>query len=155
MTVGRPSVTVRRRFPFAREEVFDAFRREDALAQWFSPSQKIEVQVLAFQFRPNGGFRFRYRFPDGAESVVRGVYRQIRPPEALSFSWVWEEPDRHAGILTEVSVAFAALGHETEVVVTHGQLPDTAAQDRYAAGWSAQLDRLVVHLSDPAQPQET
>lgn len=143
MSGATHSVIVRRNLSAPRERVFEAFQRGDLLAQWFSPSQQVEMQILDLQFRPEGTFRFRYSFPDGSQSTVKGVYRSIIPSKELAFSWVWEEPDRHAGIVTEVKVVFISRGSKTEVVVTHDRLPDRDSKDRYANGWAVYLDRLA------------
>ena len=147
MSAATHAVTVRRDVSAARERVFEAFQNRDWLARWFSPSAQVEMQILEFQFRPEGAFRFRYFFPDASQSTVKGLYRSIVPPKELTFSWVWEEPDRHAGLVTEVKVDLIARGDSTEVVVTHDRLPDRDSKDRYATGWSIYLDRLTSCLS--------
>ena len=143
------SVTVRRTFPAARERVFDAFQREESLAQWFSPSDQVEIQILGFNFRPEGRFRFRYLFPDGRQNTINGIYRTISPPSELAFSWIWEAPDPHAGVETEVIIKFVSRGGGTEVAVTHDRLPDRELEDRYVAGWTSYLERLALFVSTP------
>lgn len=154
MTRQPPTITVRRSFSAAPERVFEAFRREESLARWFSPSPEVALEVLAFQFKPQGAFRFRYAFPDGSRSSVKGIYRSIVPPESLAFSWVWEAPDVHAGVPTEVKVAILPRGKGSEVVVTHERLPDAGARERFTAGWILYLERLGSHLFDAGSPAE-
>lgn len=155
MTSAAHSVTVRRRFSGRRERVFEAFRHKESLAQWFSPSPQVALQILAFEFEPEGAFRFRYLFPDGSQSTVKGVYRSIIPSKQLAFSWVWEEPDRHAGIVTEVEIDFVSKGSETEIVITHDRLPDRESEDRYDTGWTVYLDRLTSYVSNENVRRDT
>ena len=136
------SISVRRLIQARRSRVFAAFSRAEALAQWFTPGPEISVEVLAFRFVPEGGFRLRYTMPGGVRKVVGGSYHVIAPPERLAFSWIWEAPDPHAGIPTRVVVAFLEKGEATEVVLTHERLPSDEAGSRHAAGWEATLDRL-------------
>ena len=154
MTGEVHSVKVRRSFAASCDRVFDAFRRKESLARWFSPDREIAVEILTFDFRPGGAFRFRFSYPNGDTSTLRGTYRSIVPPRELAFSWEWEEPDRHAGLSTEVSILFLPRHSGTEVVVSHDRLPDGPAEGRYAEGWAAQLTRLAEFLSDPGTPPE-
>lgn len=80
------AVIVRRTVAASPARVFDAFQRADALGQWFSPHPDIAVDILAFQFKPDGAFRYRFAYPDGRQSTVRGIYRTITPCTELIFS---------------------------------------------------------------------
>lgn len=148
MTGETHSVTVRRIFAASCDRVFDAFGRRESLARWFSPDRGIAVEILTFDFSPGGAFRFRFSYPNGDTSTLRGIYRSITPPRELAFSWEWEEPDRHAGLSTEVGILFLPRDSGTEVIVTHDRLHDGPAEGRYTEGWTAQLTRLGDFLSD-------
>ena len=149
MTEAQRSITLRRLIPARRQQIFDAFRRAEALAQWFTPRPDISVEVLSFAFAPGGGFRLRYTMPDGLRKLVGGTFDLIEAPERLAFSWIWEAPDPHAGIPTRVLVRLLEKGDSTEVVLTHDRLPSEEAGLRHAAGWEGTLDRLDAALSDP------
>ncbi|WP_299740739.1 SRPBCC domain-containing protein [uncultured Roseobacter sp.] len=142
MTAILHSTTVRRLIHAKRDWVFHAFTRAEALEQWFSPSPEITLDVLQFDFRAGGQYRFRYAMTDGSNPVLGGHFECIDPPSLLSFTWIWEEPDPHAGIPTRVRVEFREDESSTEVILTHSQIPAQDIADRHAAGWEATLDRL-------------
>lgn len=144
------AVIVRRTVAASPARVFEAFQHAGALTHWFSPHKDIAVDVLTFQFKPQGAFRFRFSYPDGRQSAVKGIYRTITPCRELAFSWVWEEPDQHSGINTEVRISIKPLEQGTEITVAHSRLPNRQSKDRYAAGWSDQLDRLERYLLQTA-----
>jgi uncharacterized protein YndB with AHSA1/START domain len=142
------SVQIRRLLSSAPEAVFRAFTEPSLLARWFSPSADIATRVLEHDLRPGGRYRFAFRFPDGAEAVVRGEFLTIQRPRRLVVTWTWEEPDPHAGIETIVSIVLTDSGGGTEIVVTHERFPEASVRDRHDEGWSTTLDRLEGLLSE-------
>lgn len=140
------SVTLRRTYNAKKEDIFKAFQSAEALTQWFSPRPDIPVEFLEFAFRSQGKFRIRFTMADGMQLIVGGVYEKIAPPDELVFSWIWEEPDQHAGIATRVHVQFLEKGTNTEVLLTHDKLPTKEACERHALGWEGSLNRLDTAL---------
>lgn len=142
MTAALHSVTVRRRINADQQTVFQAFSKPDALEKWFSPHPEITLEVLTFEFREGGTYRFRYTMRDGSTPVLGGRFELIKPCRKLAFTWVWEAPDPHANIPTIVSVDFLAQEGATELVLTHAQIPSALIADRHANGWEATFDHL-------------
>ena len=77
--------------------------------------------------------------------VATGVYRIIRPPEKLVFTWSWEDDPKK--IDTAVTIDFRDAGSSTEVLLTHEFFPDMAARYSYKKGWSGCLDKLETLFS--------
>ena len=73
-------VVLTRVFDAPRQMVFDAFTKPELLKQWFGPCGHSLV-VCEVDLRVGGGFRFVLRDPQGREMGMRGVYREIVPPE--------------------------------------------------------------------------
>ncbi|MEL6965360.1 MAG: SRPBCC domain-containing protein, partial [Pseudomonadota bacterium] len=113
------ALVVRRVIHAPRERIFAAFSRSDLLAQWFTPSAEISLEVLDFNFVAAGRFRLRYNMPDGRRPVVGGSYERIEPPREIILSWIWEAPDPLAGIPMRVLFQFLEKDDVTEVVITH------------------------------------
>ncbi|MBI1985544.1 MAG: SRPBCC domain-containing protein [Rhodospirillales bacterium] len=139
-------VIVKRQYSVSRKRVFYAFATAKALENWFSPASDIATRVDEFDFRPGGRYRISFHIPGGTWSSVAGKFVQIDPPSVLSFTWCWEEPDPHAGILTEVDIHFRDLGDTTEIVVTHSKMPTVEMQSRHTEGWAGALNRLITWL---------
>ena len=142
MTEQPHTAIVRRHIKADRQAVFDAFRQSDSLAKWFSPNPNINVEVLDFNFHDGGAYRICYHMPDGSKKGVGGVYDGIAPPNELSFTWIWEEPDPHAGLQTHVRVQLLEKDDETEVVLTHTKLPSDDVATHHGEGWKGILDGL-------------
>src|SRR2546430_477281 len=71
-----------REFKAPRRLVFDAWTRPELLARWFGP-RGWTVPVCEIDLRPGGAYRYVMRGPAGEEMIMRGVYREIVPPERL------------------------------------------------------------------------
>src|SRR5438270_5490774 len=73
-------IVLTRVFDAPRRLVFDAFTKPQLLKRWFGPSGWSLV-VCEVDLKVGGTFRFVLRGPDGKEMGMRGVYREIVPPE--------------------------------------------------------------------------
>jgi uncharacterized protein YndB with AHSA1/START domain len=73
-------IVLTRVFDAPRHLVFDAFTKPELLMRWFGP-RGWSLVVCDVDLRVGGGFRFVMRGPDGRDMGMRGVYREIVPPE--------------------------------------------------------------------------
>jgi uncharacterized protein YndB with AHSA1/START domain len=73
-------VVLTRVFDAPRQLVYDAFSKPELLKRWFGP-RGWSLVVCEVDHRVGGGFRFVMRGPDGKDMGMRGVYREIVPPE--------------------------------------------------------------------------
>src|SRR5437870_13759861 len=73
-------IVLTRVFDAPRRLVFDAFSKPELLKRWFGP-RGWSLVVCEVDLRVGGGFRFVLRGPDGRDIGMRGVYREIVPPE--------------------------------------------------------------------------
>jgi uncharacterized protein YndB with AHSA1/START domain len=73
-------IVLTRIFDAPRDLVFDAFSKPELLKRWFGP-RGWSLVVCEVDFKVGGGFRFVLRGPDGREMGMRGVYKEIVPPE--------------------------------------------------------------------------
>jgi uncharacterized protein YndB with AHSA1/START domain len=73
-------IVLTRVFDAPRQMVYDAFTKPELLKRWFGP-RGWSLIVCETDFRVGGSWRFVLRGPDGQEMGMRGVYREIVPPE--------------------------------------------------------------------------
>src|SRR3954453_11707156 len=77
---GSQEIVLTRVFNAPRRLVFDAFSKPELLKRWFGP-RGWSMTVCEIDLRVGGAFRFVLRSPDGKDMGMRGVYREIVPPE--------------------------------------------------------------------------
>src|SRR3546814_3271324 len=80
-----------------RALVFKVWSQPEHLVRWWGP-QGFTLPSCTMAFHPGGAFRCLMLSPEGTEHRMHGVYREIVPPEKISFTWTWVDeqgdPDR-------------------------------------------------------------
>lgn len=97
-TITTPSdreVVMARTFEAPRTLVWDAYTKPEHVQQWLLGPEGWTMPVCDIDLRPGGEWHFLWRRPDGDELEMRGVYREIVPPERLvnTESWGGEWPE--------------------------------------------------------------
>jgi uncharacterized protein YndB with AHSA1/START domain len=137
------SAEVSRRLDAAPELVFAAFAAPSLVRRWLRPGPEVGLDVLSYDFRVGGAYRFAYHVPNGGLMHVNGVFETIEPPARLVFTWIIEPPDEHAGIHSEVHVTITRAGAGSELRIRHIKLERAGAPQRHAEGWRGAIDQLA------------
>jgi uncharacterized protein YndB with AHSA1/START domain len=132
------------------EELFRAWTDPEDLSHWWrQEGDGWAFSGASIDLRIGGRYRLGMTGPDGRTHVASGVYREIRRPECLVFTWDWEDPATRLGGETLVTVEFRSIGNErTEVVVTHERFPDPARMGRHEQGWIELMRLLERHFGE-------
>jgi uncharacterized protein YndB with AHSA1/START domain len=146
-TTSTPATTLRikRIFNVSRDRVFRAWTDPKELKQWCAPGEDYTTPIAEVDLRVGGKYRIGMQ-PKGQETahIATGVYREVKPPEKLVYSWWWEGATQHEETL--VTVEFRDLGGSTELVLTHELFPDEVARDKHTEGWTGCLNGLAKRL---------
>ena len=135
------TLNLRWTFKASREKVFRAWTDPEELKKWWGP-EGYATPSAEVDLRVGGKYRLGMRkLPDGEIFYLTGIYREVRPPERLVYSWRWEAEPEYGE--TQVTVDFRQAGNSTEVVLTHEFFPTGKARDDHNRGWSSCLDRLA------------
>jgi uncharacterized protein YndB with AHSA1/START domain len=150
ITENNITLQVTRVFDAPRELVFKAWTDANHFRQWFSRAacEGSTVESVRIDARPGGRYRIQSRHADGEYFTTVGVYREVKPPERLVFTWQFEK-DGSGGNFGEVeppemlvTVEFKARGEQTELVLTHEKFASVESRDRHNQGWGRCLDAL-------------
>jgi uncharacterized protein YndB with AHSA1/START domain len=135
-----PVLRLTRRFAAPREAVFDAFAQPEELARWFGP-EGVSVSNVKIDLRTGGGYSMDFNEKGGGVHSLSGIYREIRPPERLVFTWVWGH-GQFAGMEMLVTIELREADGGTELTLIHEALPSEDARDLHNQGWTSTLDCL-------------
>lgn len=144
MTAGakQPPLRIVRILPAPPEEVFEAWTNTQSLKQWMCPGSTT-VPTAELDVRVGGQFRIVMR-DQGGDYIHTGEYREIDAPNRLVFTWVSATT---RGRPTLVTIEFRAHGaEETEMVLTHEQLPDEDSFSKHQRGWGQIATKLATYL---------
>ena len=107
-------VVVTRVLDAPRERVFQAYVDPKAIPEWWGPRGST-ITVDRMEVHPGGAWRFISKAPDGREHGFHGVFREIRPPERLTWTFEYEGMPGHVSVET---ITFDAVpGDKTKVTV--------------------------------------
>jgi uncharacterized protein YndB with AHSA1/START domain len=142
-------LVIRRTFNAPRELVFRAWTEPQLLAQWSCP-RGYSFTEQSGDLRVGGGFSATMRSPEGTEHRLRGVYREIVPPERLVFTHCWVDEDGTRGPETLVTVTLSERDGLTEMMFHQGLFASVSARDRHEQGWTNCFERLAELLAGAA-----
>jgi len=91
--------------------------------------------------RTGGRYMMEVRDPRKKETYWgRGLYREVKPPQKIVFSWSWTKDTQDGPQLhpdspeTQVTVEFFVRGNSTEVVLTHAVFGSAKDRDEAQSG---------------------
>ena len=144
-------IVLTRVFDAPRALVFDAFSKPELLKRWFGP-RGWSLVVCDVDFRVGGGFRFVLRGPDGTEMGMRGVYREIVPPER---SVHMESFDDYPGE-SQVTAVLTEQGGKTTLTATilypSAEVRDIVLKTGMEHGAAESYDKLAELLASQEAP---
>src|ERR1700687_2679271 len=142
-------IVLTRVFDAPRHLVFDAFSKPELLKRWFGP-RGWSLVVCEVDLTVGGGFRFVLRGPGGKEMGMRGVYREIVPPER---SVHMESFDDYPGE-SQVTAVFVEQGGKTTLPATvlypSREVRDIVTQSGMEHGAAESYDKLAELLTTSA-----
>jgi uncharacterized protein YndB with AHSA1/START domain len=134
-------LVIRRTFNAPRELVFRAWTELQLLAQWSCP-RGFSFTEQSGELRVGGTFAATMRSPEGTEHRLRGVYREIVPPERLVFTHWWVDERGSPGPETLVTVTLTEHHGRTEMMFHQGIFASVAAREGHEQGWQGCFERL-------------
>jgi uncharacterized protein YndB with AHSA1/START domain len=139
-------LTMRRTFDAPRTLVFKAWTEPQHLARWSCPRGFTSTENRG-ELRVGGAFSARMRSPAGSEHRLRGVYREIVPPERLVFTHSWLDESGTPGPETLVTVTLTERNGRTEMTFHQGIFASVGARDAHEQGWSSCFELLAELLA--------
>lgn len=139
-------LVVRRTIWASAERIFDAWTKPEHLRVWWGP-RPVTCSDASVDLRVGGRYVIANALPDGTTVVIEGVFRDIRRPRMLVYTWRMGTQGTEEESL--VTVRFEDRGDATDVVVMHENVPSLAARESHEKGWEGCLDGLEGFFPGP------
>jgi len=139
-------VKVTRTFNAPRRLVWEAWTNPKHLPKWMLGPEGWTMPICEIDVRPGGTQRFVWRKTDGGEMEIRGVYKEVKPPEKLvsTENWGGNWPE------TLNTLVLAEANGKTEATLTilypSKEARDAALQTGMKEGMTLCYDRLEKYL---------
>jgi uncharacterized protein YndB with AHSA1/START domain len=149
-TFATPSDTeieMTRVFDASRALVFDAWTKPEHIPNWMLGPPGWTMPVCDVDLRVGGAWHFAWQKSGGEEMNMRGVYREVSPPERFvsTESWGPEWPE------TLNTVTFSEEAGRTTVVITVAypskEARDAALGTGMKQGMNLSFERLAAYLA--------
>lgn len=153
-TIATPSdheVVITRVVNAPRRLVFAAFTDPQHVPNWMLGPPGWSMPICEIDLRPGGAWRFVWRNDDGSEMEMRGVYREIAPPERLVSTEAW------GGDWPETINTLLLTEHAGKTTICQSvrypsrEARDAALQTGMADGMEASYARLTSYLAASEQ----
>jgi uncharacterized protein YndB with AHSA1/START domain len=152
LTVTTPTdreVVLTRVFDAPRHLVFDAFTKPELLKRWFGP-RGWSLVVCEVDLRVGGGFRFVLRGPDGRDIGMRGVYREIAPPDRSVHMESFDDFPGESQVTTLLAEHDGKTTLTATVLYPSKEVRDTVIQSGMEHGAAESYDKLAELLAGVA-----
>ncbi|MFL5238717.1 MAG: SRPBCC domain-containing protein [Rhizomicrobium sp.] len=139
-------LTVMRTFDAPRDTVWAAWIDFNHAAHFDGPPGH-PMKSMRSDLRVGGQWRNVMRY-EGKELPQGGIYREIKVPEVLSFTFAWETDGGTKGVETLVTVSFEEIAlAKTRLTSQQGVFPTTQTRDGHRQGWNRALDAFTQFLA--------
>ena len=144
-------IVMTRVFDAPRRLVFEAWTNPERVARWMLGPEGWTMPVCEIDLRPGGAWHFVWRRANGTEMAMRGVYREITPPERLvsTESWGGDWPETLNTLLLTEEKGKTTLVQT--ILYPSKEARDKALGTGMKEGVVASYDRLEELLTELAQ----
>ena len=136
-------IALTRLFDAPRELVFEAMTKPEHVRRWWGIlDERYSVPICEIDLRPGGTWRFVGQSPKGP-FAFHGVYREIKAPERLVFTEIYDPFPDAESVVTSV---FTEEGGKTRLTVTalypSVEVRDSVMNSGMSRGAAISYDRL-------------
>jgi uncharacterized protein YndB with AHSA1/START domain len=110
------------------------------LATWWGP-QGFTTPEIRLDLAVGGSYLFTMQPPDGEAFHLSGEFLEVHPPNRLSFTFRWDEPDPDDRE-TVVVLSLSPRGTATAVSLSQGGFATEERLELHRNGWSDSFDKL-------------
>jgi uncharacterized protein YndB with AHSA1/START domain len=149
-TLTTPSdreVVVTRVVDAPRRLVWETWTNPEHVVRWMLGPPGWTMPVCEIDLRPGGAWHFVWRRSNGSEMEMRGVYREVVPPERLVATEAWggDWPETLNTLLLSEQEGKTTITNE--ILYPSREARDAALKTGMKDGMSDSFDRLAEYLA--------
>ena len=143
-------ILMTRVFDAPRRLVFQAWTNSEHVPHWMLGPKGWTMPVCEIDPRPGGAWHFVWRHSDSTEMEMRGVYREITPPERLvsTESWGGKWPETLNTLILSEKDGKTTIAQT--VLYPSKEARDEALKTGMKEGVNQSFDRLAEYLATTA-----
>lgn len=130
------------------ERVFEALTVPTELARWWGP-HGFTTPEARLDLHVGGSYRLTMQPPDGEAFHLSGDFLEVDPPDRLSFTFRWDEPDPDDRE-TVVVLSLRSVGGATSVSLSQGEFATEGRLELHRNGWAESFEKLAAVLRTQA-----
>ncbi len=146
-TASGPELIIARTVNAPRTLVWKLIAEPEHLVQWMGPRG---FTAMSFTQDARVGGRWRGMLRPGTDNPHMskdlwqgGIFREIRPPERVSYTFAWEEDDNgNPGNEMLVTLELHALGDRTKLIFHQTGFISEGQREGHEGGWNSAFDKL-------------
>jgi len=124
-----------------RERVFAAWTTPADIVKWFGCDDSI-AKSAKIDLRVGGEYNIHIKKGGDRELDLHGVYREIKSPSRLVFTWNWKGSEGMDGEETVVTIDLVDRNGSTEVQLSHDLFTSVESRDGHSYGWNGCFDKM-------------
>ena len=145
-----PELVIERVFDAPRALVWQAWTDPTQAVQWGGPRSHPATHFEG-ELRPGGTWRGCLRSVESGEDLWQGgVYREIREPERIVYTFHWEDDDGKPENEMLITLTFTEEGKKTRMRLHQTEFRSVEQRDGHRGGWNSAIDRLEEFLQKAA-----
>jgi uncharacterized protein YndB with AHSA1/START domain len=151
---GEREIVMTREFDAPRALVFEALTKPELVQRWLLGPPGWTMPVCEIDLRVGGSYRYVWRNDNNQEMGMRGVYREIVPPERIVQTEAFDEP-WYPGEAVGTAVLREEGGRTTlttTILYASREARDGVLKSGMEQGVSASYDRLAEVLGSLHAP---
>ena len=125
----------------SRETLFEAWTHKENMVHWMGPGE-VTCEKVEIDLTEGGEYQIFMKTPDGPMTAY-GKYKNIDPPNTLSFTWGWRQNDLEG---TLVTLTFKEVAEGTELTLEHTGFPQKEFAQHHEMGWTSIIEKCIDFL---------